>query len=168
MTAAINQPAENLVQVFRAQNPWQGSLIVGYLEDQGVAAHLRPAPSVPPVDYYEFFNRNDTINGIFVMEHETDRARTLIDEFLATAPDMAALDELSAHKPHPDRGTFARLRIFLVEERRTFALAGWLGVTVLVLAWLWSAPCFPPPGWGFPVALIAVAWLVGRTLSKRQ
>ena len=158
---------EKLVQVHKARNEWEGNLIVDFLRNQGVEATLRPPPSMPPCDYYELFNRNETIDGIFVRESDADCARKLIREFLTTAADTPSLEALAAQRPPLTKEKIGQLRGALREERRTFQFLGWLIVAFLVAVWLWLGSPLLRSG-GLMLALLALlAMCVGYFLRKR-
>ena len=161
------EQSEKLVQVYRARNEWEGSLVLGYLHDNGVEATLRAPPVMPPVDYYELFNRNETIDGIFVLEHQAIRAHELIADFLVAPTDESSLEELAAKKEHPGRETIHRLRIAVREERRTFEFIGWLVIAFCVAGWLLVATPVPPGPWTSLVLLVIIALLVGSWSRRR-
>ena len=157
--------AERLVQVYRARDDWQGTLLTGFLNDQGVRATLRLPPSVPPFDWYEFFAHNNSIDGVFVFEHDVTCARQLIGEFLGAEPDEAALEQQAAHKPHPDRDKIHWLRIALIEERQTFKFLGLLALSFLSAGFLYiGLPSLRVAALlGFTlVAVMAGNWLRGK------
>jgi hypothetical protein len=163
---APSQPAaENLVQVFRARDDCQGALLIGFLKDHGIAATLRLPPSVPPFDWYEFFARNNSIDGIFVFERDAERARELIREFLVAKTDEPALEQMAAQKPHPDRQQIGELRAALREERRTFRFLGWLAVAFVLAAGLFLSLPFSPLRW---VGLVIIGWMVGSWLYEKS
>ena len=85
--------SENLVEVHQAHDEWEGSIIIGYLRDNGVEATLRQPPSMAPLDAAESLSGTDKANGIYVLEHEADHARNLLKEFLNTVTDEQILEE---------------------------------------------------------------------------
>ncbi len=159
--------SEKLVQVHHAHNEWEGNIVVGYLRDNGVEATLRTPPVMPPVDYYELFNHNETIDGIFVLEHEAECARELIAQFLAARPDEQSIEELAAQKTHPDRENIHRLRIAVREERRTFEFLGWLVVAFCAAGWLLVGTPLPPTPWTRLALLVIIALWIGSWLRRR-
>jgi len=125
--------AEKLIEVYKARDPWQGHLLIGYLHDNEIEAAFQGLPSVA-LDAREFFQTSDQAVGIYVLEHEALRATELINEFLSA--DNAAP---TTGKPHPDKARIAELRGALQEERQTFEFLGWAAVVFLsALAVLWA------------------------------
>ena len=74
--------SEELVQVHHARDECEGNIVVGYLRENGIEATLQSPPSVPPLDLVENLTGSDKINGVFVLEHEAEHARSLLKEFL--------------------------------------------------------------------------------------
>lgn len=131
--------SENLVEVHQAHDEWEGSIIVGYLRDNGVEATLRQPPSMPPLDAVESLSGVDKGNGIYVLEHEADHARNLLKEFLNTVTDEQVLEEEAGQKLKLDKETIGQLRTALREEQKTFVFLGWTGVVFLsAAALLWA------------------------------
>ena len=134
-----SEQSENLVQVHHARDEWEGSIMVGYLRDNGVEATLQAPPSMPPLDIAENLSGTEKVNGIFVLEHQADRARSLLSEFLNTVTDEQVLEEAAVQKLKLDKETIGRLRTGLREEHRTFAFLGWVGFVFLgAAAVLWA------------------------------
>jgi hypothetical protein len=83
----MNEPnptrVENLVRVHKVRNEWEGNLIVSFLRDNAIAAMLEVAPSIAPLDAAEEFSGSDKTGNIMVLQHDADRARALVEEFLA-------------------------------------------------------------------------------------
>ncbi len=77
-----HERSEELVLVHHARDEWAGNIIVGYLRENGVEATLQSPPSVPPLDVAENLTGTGKINGVFVLEHEAEHARSLLKEFL--------------------------------------------------------------------------------------
>jgi hypothetical protein len=126
--------AEKLIEVHKARDPWQGHLLIGYLQDNGVEAAFQGLPAMPLVAG-ELLETSDNVAGIYVLEHQADRARELINEFLSAGN----VETAAAQKPRLDKERIAELRGALQEERRTFAFLGWTTVTFLgALAVLWA------------------------------
>jgi hypothetical protein len=153
--------SENLVQVHHAHDEWEGSIIVGYLRDNGVEATLQHPPSVPPLDAVDAFSGSEKTNGIFVLEHDADRARQLLKEFLSTVTDEKVLEEAASEKLKVDKETIGRLRTALREESQTLVFLGWTGVVFLGAAallwaiwpqWLKIGP--PPPEFRWVVVIL--------------
>jgi len=155
-----------LVQVHKARNEWQGNLLVGYLQDNGVEAVIRCAPSIPPYDIAESMYSKNKIDGIFVREPDAGRARKLIKEFLATATDAPSLDALAAQRPPLTKEKIGQLRGALREERRTFRFLGWLTVAFLVAVWLLLGRPVLHSGWPMLTILVTLAMCVGYLLRK--
>jgi hypothetical protein len=78
----MSERSEELVLVHHVRDEWQGNIVVGYLRENGVEATLQSPPSVPPLDLVETLTGSDKVNGIFVLEHEAEHARSLLKEFL--------------------------------------------------------------------------------------
>src|SRR5208282_3975085 len=114
-----SERSENLVEVHHAHDEWEGSIIVGYLRDSGVEATLQQPPSMPPFDAAESLSGAERVNGIFVLEHEADKARKLLQEFLNTVTDEQILEEAAGQKLKLDKETIGRLRTASREERKT-------------------------------------------------
>jgi hypothetical protein len=112
--------SEKLVQVYRARDEWQGSLLAGYLRDNGIETVLRLPPSVPPYGFVEMCNRKKAIDGVFVLQHNAGRARQLVQEFLSAEPDEEAMDALAPVKPRVTKERFTELRAAVCEQRQTF------------------------------------------------
>jgi hypothetical protein len=169
------EQSENLVQVHHAHDEWEGNIIVGYLRDNGVEATLQEPPSMPPFDAAESLSGTERMNGIFVLEHEADHARKLLQEFLNTVTDEKVLEEAAGQKLKLDKETIGRLRTASREERKTFAFLGWTGVVFLGAAallwatwpgWLKIGP--PPPGFRWVVViLLALAAVFAGTWASR-
>jgi hypothetical protein len=143
--------SEKLVQVHHARDEWEGNIVTNYLRENGIEAMLQTAPAVPPLDFIENLSGSDKANSVFVLEHEAERARGLLMEFLNTVTDQKTLEQTAAQKLHLDKQTIAQLRGALREERRTFEFLGWIGVAFLgaaALLWaIWPAwlKLAPPP-----------------------
>lgn len=176
MTEPDAHAAEKLVRVHHARDEWEGEILVGYLQANGVEATLRAPPGLPPLNALEELSGNDDVNGVFVMEHQAAAARQLLNEFLATATDERVLEEEAAHHLKLDRATIARLRGELKEERQTFAFLGWVLVVFCVAgavlwmiwpAWLKIAPPSPALRWLGLIALAVAAGYLGNRASRR-
>ena len=179
-SAAMNEEdrlrSEQLVEIHRARTEWEGNLLVGFLQDNGVEATLEAPPAVPPLDAVEQLSGGDKICGIFVLEHDAQRARELVREFLTAATDERVLEEEAAQKLHVDKDTIAQLRGAVREERRTFEFLGWLGVTFLAAAallwaiwpaWLKIAPPAPEFRWVMVILLALASVYAGNWTSRR-
>jgi len=79
--------SENLVPIHKAGSEWEGNMIVNYLRENGIDATLESPPSVPPLDVAEELSGSDRSDAIFVLQHDADRARILVREFLAQRPE---------------------------------------------------------------------------------
>ncbi len=160
---------ERLVQVFKARDEMQGELVASVLRENGVEVMVRQSPSMPPLDVVErSFMLNEKTGGVFVLEHEAERARALVQDFLATAVDEKSLDDLAAQKPHPDKETIGQLRVAVREERRTFRFLGWTAAAVLLAAVLRISGIQQDYRWFITVFLIAAAIVVGNWLRKKS
>ena len=170
------EPNEKLVQVHRARNEWEGNIVVGYLRDNEIEATVRTPPSVPPLDAAENLSGADTVNGVFVLEHEAARARALLDAFQTTVADERLLEEEAAHRLKLDKESIGRLREALQEEKKTFEFLGWVGFAFFgaaaVLwaiwpAWLKIAPL--PAGFHWlGVVLLALAAVFAGSWANRH
>jgi hypothetical protein len=167
--------SENLVQVHHAHDEWEGSIIVGYLRANGVEATLREPPSMPPLDAVETLSGTEKVNGIFVLEHEADKARQLLQEFLNTVTDEQVLEDAAGQKLKLDKETIGRLRTATREERQTFVFLGWTGVVFLgAAALLWAIwpgwlKVGPPPAefrWVVVILLAVAAVFTGNWASR--
>lgn len=134
--------AEKLVEVYKARDEWEGSLIIGWLRESGIEASFQGEPAVD-LDLPHMLKSTDEAFGIFVIEHDAPRAKQLVTEFINAATDESVLEETAAHKLHVDSETIGRLRGALKEERQTFDFLGWIGVVFLgaaaVLWIIWPA-----------------------------
>ena len=73
--------SENLVLVHHAHDECEGNIVVGFLRENGIDAALQCPPSVPPLDLAENLTGSNKMNGVFVLEHEAENARRLLQEF---------------------------------------------------------------------------------------
>lgn len=169
--------AENLVQVHKARDEWEGNIITGYLRNNGVEAVFQGTPGMPPLDTVEELSGSDKVSGILVLQHDAERARQLIAEFMTTATDEKLLDEAAAHKLKLDKETISRLRTALREERRTFDFLGWLLVVFLGSAsllwaiwpaWLKIEAPVPEFRWVIVIMLALAAVFAGNWANKRM
>jgi hypothetical protein len=176
MNKTTPSPREDLVEVYRARDEWQGNLLAGFLRNNGIAAEF---PGEPAVNFGagHNLNANDPAVGLFVLPADAARAQELIAEFLAAATDPAVLEETAAQRWQVDRAVIARLRAELREERQTFRFLGWVAVAffgaatllwVLWPTWLKTAA----PGWGLRLAMIVLlalgAVLAGNWASRKH
>ena len=171
----MNQPNTNLVEVHKARDTWEGTLLTGYLRDNGIEAAFQGDPNVS-FDMTELLRNSNEAFGVFVLEPEVARAKALIAEFLTAATDESVLAETAAHKLKVDKETIHRLRGALVEERRTFEFLGWTGVVFLgaaALLWIiWPAwlKMETPPAifrWLMVLLLTFGAVFAGNWANKR-
>ena len=169
--------SEKLVEIHRARDEWEGNLLITYLRENGVEATLRSPPAVPPLDAAEILSGTEKVCGVFVLEHEAQRAAELVTEFLSAATDDSILEQMAVQKPQADKETIARLRSALREERRTFEFLGWIGVVFLgaaALLWAiwpaWLKVASPPPElrWLVVILLVLAAVFAGGRASKRK
>jgi hypothetical protein len=171
-----SEHSQDLVLVHHARSEWDGNIIVGYLNDNGVEATLQSPPSMPPLDAMETLTGSDKVNGIFVLGYEAEHARELVKEFLNTVTDDQVLEEAAAQKLKLDKETVTQLRGALKEERQTFEFLGWIGAAFLGAAallwaiwpaWLKIGP--PPAGFRWPVVilLLLTAVFAGSWTSRR-
>ena len=171
----MNQPNSNLVEVHKARDTWEGTLLTSYLRDNGIQTAFQGDPNVS-FDMKELLRNSDEAFGLFVLAPEATRAKELIAEFLSAATDDSVLVEAAAQKLKVDKETIHRLRGELVEERRTFEFLGWIGVAFLgaaALLWvIWPAwlKIDAPPGifrWLMVALLTLGAVFAGNWASKR-
>ncbi len=78
--------SENLVLVHKTNSDWEGNMFLNYLRENGVEATLESPSSVSPMDVAEELSGSDRSDSIFVLQHDADRARTLVKEFLVQRP----------------------------------------------------------------------------------
>jgi len=170
-----SEQSENLVQVHHARDEWEGSIMVGYLRDNGVEATLQAPPSMPPLDIAENLSGTEKVNGIFVLEHEADKARNLLKEFLNTVTDEQILEDAAGQKLKLDKETIGRLRTATREEHQTFVFLGWTGAVFLgAAALLWAIwpewlKIGPPPAalrWVVVILLAVAAVFAGNWASR--
>ena len=168
---------EKLVQVYQAQDEWEGAILVGYLGDNGIEGALREPSSLLPFDGTERRSARERVLGIAVLEHDAVRARTLIDEFKAAIADDSLLAETAAEHLQLDKETIHRLRRELVEEKRTFETLGWMVVVFLgaaALLWAiwpsWLKIAAPPTGlrWVMIFVLILGAVAAGSWANNKS
>ncbi len=176
MSAPQPFDAEKLVEVHRCRDEWEGTILTGVLRDNGIAAIQRNPPALPPFDSVEQLTGNQNVGGLFVLEHEADRAKQLLAEFLAAATDESLLAEQAAQKLRVDKETIHRLRGELTEEKRTFDFLGWLvvvflGATALLWAiwpaWLKSTPPRGPIRWVMALLFVLCAVFIGGWVNRR-
>ena len=171
----MNEPNSNLVEVHKAQDTWEGTLLAGYLRDNGIEAAFQGDPNVS-FDMTELLRNSDEAFGVFVLAPEATRAKELITEFLAAATDESVLTEVAAQKLKVDKEAIHRLRTAVVEERRTFEFLGWIGVmffgaaTVLWIIWpTWLKMDTPPAlfRWLMVLLLTVGAVFAGNWANQR-
>ncbi len=176
MTAPQPFDSEKLVEIHRAHDEWEGSILTGLLQENGIAATLRTPPALPPFDSIEQLTGNKRLGGVFVLEHEADRAKQLIEDFLAAATDESMLVDQAAQKLRVDKDTIHRLRGELAEERRTFEFLGWLVVVFLGAAallwaiwpeWLKTAPPAGGIRWLMAIVMAICAVFVGSWAGRK-
>jgi hypothetical protein len=170
------EKSQDLVLIHHARDEWDGNIIVGYLQDNGVEATLQSPPSMPPLDAMENLSGSDKVNGVFVLGYEADRARELVKEFLSTVVDEKMLEEAAAQKLKLDPETVTQLRKALKEEQKTFEFIGWIGAVFLgaaALLWaIWPAwlKIGPPPAefrWVVVILLLMAAVFAGSWTSRK-
>ena len=169
--------SEKLVAIHKADGEVEANLVVGLLRECGIEAAWREAPLVPPLDTAETMTRGGKTGTIYVMEHEAERARTLIREYQAGRPDDATLDEMASHKPPIDKETIGELRHALQEERQTFDFLGWVFVAffgAMALLWMiwpdWLKTPVPTGGirWLMVILLAVAAAVAANRVSRGQ
>lgn len=169
--------SEKLVEVHRARDEWQGNLIVGYLRGNGVVATIQAQIQRAKAAVAAGFADPDNSCGVFVLEHESWRARNLVQEFLAAVTDEKTLEEEAGRKLRVDKETITRLRSELREERRTFNLLGWLFVAFLSASallwaiwpeWLKTAPPESSIRWVMVIMLALAAVFAGNWANKQM
>lgn len=173
----MDETNEQLEQVYQARDEWEGTIIVGYLRDNDVEATLRRPPSVPPLDSAEHLTGTHKLHGIFVLEHQAQQARDLINAFQSSVTDESVLAETAAQRLQVDRDTIHKLRGELTEEKKTFEALGWIVVVFLAAsALLWAIwPAWlkvnqPPTGlrWVMVIIFALGAAFVGGWTSRRM
>ena len=171
----MNQPNTNLVEVHKARDTWEGTLLTGYLRDNGIEAAFQGDPNVS-FDMTELLRNSDEAFGVYVLDANVVRAKELIAEFLTSATDESVLAETAAQKLRVDKDAIHRLRGALVEERRTFEFLGWIGVaffgaaTLLWIIWpAWLKMDAPPAlfRWLMVLLLTLGAVFAGNWANKR-
>jgi hypothetical protein len=161
---------ELLVEIHKARDPWQGHLLIGFLQNNGIDAAFQGLPSVPLVAG-ELLETSDQVTGIYVLEHDAAAARELVKEFLASEN----AETTPPAKPPLDKERIAELRGALAEERKTFAFLGWAAVVFLgamTLLWaiwpVWLKTDAPAPLYRWTgVALLALASLFALGQTRR-
>ncbi|MBM3861100.1 MAG: hypothetical protein FJ395_15835 [Verrucomicrobia bacterium] len=159
---------DSLVEIHKARNPWQGHLLIGYLQDNGVEAAFQGLPSVP-LTAGELLETSNHVAGIYVLQQDAARGRELVEEFLA----VEEVETTSPESQPLDKERIAELRGALREERKTFAFLGWVAVVFLVAlavlwavwpVWLKTAPLAPLYRWtGVALLALAAAFALNQT-----
>ena len=176
MSDADRLNSENLVEVHKAHDEWEGNLLVGYLRDNGVEATLREPASIAPLAAAETMSGSDRGCGVFVLGHNGQKASALVKEFLSAAADENLMEDTAAQHLHVDKETITRLRGAIADERKTFAFLGWSGVAFLGAAallwaiwpsWLKVEPPAPEFRWVM-VILLALGAVVAATWNHRS
>ena len=93
MSDAERLSRENFVEVCRANSELEGNLLVSYLAENGIEAVLQEPPSVPPLDMAESLTGMDRVHGVFVLEHNSKKATSLVQEFLSAPLDESRLEQ---------------------------------------------------------------------------
>jgi hypothetical protein len=175
MSEANRLEAEQLVQIYKARDEWEGNILIGYLQDNGIEATLQA--QVPDAEAGSInFGKMDASCGVFVIEEVATRATGLIREFESAVTDPQVLEAAAAEKLKLDKETITRLRGALKEETGTFETLGWICVVFLAATavlwaiwpeWLKVAPPSPALRW-FAVALFAGAAAFIGAWSKHR
>jgi len=169
--------SEKLVQIYKARDEWEGNILVGYLEDNGVDATLDAAIQGTDAAAHAGFATPDPGTAVFVIEEDVARATALVKEFEAAVTDEQMLEDTAAEKLKLDKETITRLRGALREEKGTFEFLGWVGVAFLAAAavlwciwpdWLKVSPPAPVLRWGMVVVFALAAVFVGGWSSRRM
>ena len=168
--------AEKLVQIYQASDEWEGTILVGFLGDHGVAATLRPPSALPPFDGTDRLSGSERVLGISVLERDRALAEQLLATFRTAITDDSTLAETAAQHLRLDQQTIHRLRRELIEEKRTFEMLGWIGVVFLgAAAVLWAiwpawlkltAPVFGLR-WVVVAGLVLGAVFVGNWINQK-
>lgn len=173
----MTEREEKLVQVHQARDEWEGRLLIGYLEDNGIEASLRERASVPPLDGAEELMGGDKVLGILVLEPQGARARELLQEFQSAVTDDTLLADTAAQQLKVSRETIQRLRGELREEKKTFEALGWIVIVfcgAAALLWAiwpaWLKVAAPAAGlrWVMVFLLVAGAIFAGNWANKRM
>ena len=131
--------AEQLVPIYKARDEWEGNILVGYLQDNGVEATLQARVQNADAATHTGFGDTDASCGVYVMEEAAPRATALVQEFETAVTDPQILEEAAAEKLKLDKETITRLRGALKEETGTFEMLGWICVIFLAAtAALWA------------------------------
>lgn len=171
-----SRDVEELVEIHRARDEWEGTVLLGLLRDHGIDAFLRRPTPVPPLDAVDQLTGNPRVGGLFVLEHDAERARQLVREFLDTATDEALLAEEAARRLQVDKETIHRLRGELREEKHTFEFLGWVVVVFLASAavlwaiwpaWMKTSPPAAPVRWLMVLLMALCAMFVGNWMARK-
>ena len=77
MSKSTGVSNESLVEIHRARDPWEGHMLISYLQDNGVEAAFQGLASVPLVAG-ELLETSDHVVGIYVLQHDAAQALSLI------------------------------------------------------------------------------------------
>jgi hypothetical protein len=169
--------AEKLVQIFKARDEWEGNILTGYLQDNGVEATLQAQIPGAEAAAVAVFGETDSGCGVFVMEEAAPRATALVREFATAVTDPQVLEEAAAEKLKLNKETITRLRGALKEETGTFEMLGWICVVFLAAtailwavwpAWLKVRPPTPGLRWLAVALFAAAAVFIGRWTKRRM
>lgn len=162
---------EKLVVVHKANEEWEADLVVGFLRENGIEASLAEPPSRAAAAFHAGFCDPDATSAVFVLEHQADAARKLVEEFCA-----ARAAEETPPPVQVDKEKIHELREAVKEERRTFEFLGWAGVVFLGAgallwavwpSWLKMAAPATPLRWLMVVLLALAAVFVGSWSGRR-
>jgi hypothetical protein len=161
--------SEKLVEIHRAANEWRANILVGYLRDNGIEASWEVIPSRARAALRAGYCDPDSTCRVFVLEHAADRARQLIEEYLAASPNERMLEELALQKRPMTKERFAQLRAALREERRTFRFLGLLGAAFLAAGLLLRHQVIGLAGarWIMLAVIAIAAVVVGNWLREK-
>ena len=129
--------AENLVQVFKSADEVEATVIEGYLRESGIADTCVRGLGNPMLRDMDLLHVNEIGFGVYVLEHDGERARELVAEFQSANVDDAALEAAAIASP-ATKNELVETRAESVERQRTWNLFIWVLIvfaiaTVLML-----------------------------------
>ena len=117
--------AENLVQVYKSADEVEATVIEAYLRENGVADTCVRGLGDPLLRDMDLLHVNEIGFGVYVLEHDGERARALVAEFQSANVDGAAL-EAAATAPPPVEMETQESRDESLERQRTWKLFIWV------------------------------------------
>jgi hypothetical protein len=177
MSEQERRQSEKLVSIYKARDEWEGNILIGYLDDNGIEATLQAKVQGAEAGAHAGFGDSDPSCGVFVLEDDSRRATALVAEFEAAVTDDQLLEDAAAEKLKLDKDTIARLRGALRDEKITFEFLGWIGVAFLAAAaglwaiwpdWLKVSPPAPVLRWSMVILFAVAAMFIGRWSDRRM